>query len=222
MPVIKIQHSFQGISGVAEDQYVNTFHVLASSTDSDSLDGMAAAVRTFYNTMPSLGTHPLTWYLAGMADTVGERVKIYDLSDPIPRTPLFDESYTPSGSFGNAMASLPSEVAACLSYAAAPTSGVPMSRLRGRIYIGPLSMSAADNLGPSDAARPSAIFREDMVRSAKRLANDLATIDPVAIWVVYSPTSNTSHGIVRWWADDAWDTQRRRGDAPTTRFTMTI
>lgn len=223
MPVLKIQHSFQGASGIAKDQYVNTFHVVVGTVDSGSFDEMADDLKTFYNTPAAGATHEITWYMAGQADTPGARIKIYDLSDPIPRAPLFDETYTPSPAFGGTEQPLPSEVAVCLSYAGAPASGVPLARTKGRIYLGPLSTSAIDHSVAVDGiSRPAAPMRSAMCNSAERLANDWADLDPVALWVVYSPTSETYRGIVRWWCDNSWDTQRRRGDAPTSRVTAEL
>lgn len=224
MPVLKVQHSFQGISGVAKDQYVNTFHVLVGSVEEDTFASMASYLKTFYSDPPPAAAYGIYNYLAGQADTPGARIKIYNIADPIPRTPLYDEVYTPAAPFGaSPERPLPSEVAVCLSYAGAPASGVPIARTRGRIYIGPLSTSAIDfGVGNNGISRPAVAFRQTLVDSAERLANSWATLDPVALWVVYSPTSNTQRGIVRWWSDDAWDTQRRRGDAPTSRVTATL
>lgn len=222
MVLLKVQHSFQGISGIAKDQYVNTFHLTAGGFDDDSLLGLSTAVRAFYTTAGTgLGSVPIVQYLAGIADTPGARVKIYDMSDPIPRQPIYETTYAPI-TMGGAQQALPSEVACCLSYAAAPVSGVPVARTRGRIYIGPLSTMTMESGTANTVARPSIEFRSALVQAGERLANAVATIDPVQLWVVHSPTANTNHGIVRWWADDAWDTQRRRGDAPTSRVTASL
>jgi hypothetical protein len=41
-------------------------------------------------------------------------------------------------------------------------------------------------------------------------------------WAIYSPTANLHKTITDIWVDDAWDTQRRRGLAPTTRDTFVL
>lgn len=223
MPIIRVQHSFQGVSGNSKDQYVNTFHLLMASYGSGDLDEVAQDLKDFYEVVPTgSSVHPVSYFLAGQADTAGARIKMVDLSDPKPRTPIFDELYTPTNVFGGSEVPLPSEVACCLSYAAAPVSGVPLARTRGRIYIGPLSTIAIRTAGSAGIARPSADFMNTLAEAGKTLADAWAGLSPVSLWVVYSPTSETYHGIVRWWVDDAWDTQRRRGDRPTERATTSL
>ena len=221
MPVLKIQHSFQGSSGTAEDQYVNTFHLLVGSVEEDSFADVNIAIKRFYSTNMGGASQPVFFYMSPGADDPGARVKIYDLSDAIPRTPLFDEMYTPTD-MGGGGDPIPEEIACCLSYAGAPASGIPMASTRGRIYIGPLSSNALDESTSPIASRPALAFRTALVNAGKRLANELASIDPVSLWVVHSVTHNHNAGIVRWWSDDAWDVQRRRGAAPTSRATATL
>lgn len=222
MPVIRIQHSFQGLSGDSKDQYVNTFHLLMASYAAGDLVDVANDLKNFYMQAPPSAASPISAYLAAGADTAGARIKMVDLSDPKPRTPIHDELYTPFTSFGGGQVALPSEVACCLSYAAAPASGVPIARTRGRIYIGPLSTAAITPLTPTGVARPDSTFRQTLVDAGKKLANDWAGLSPVSLWVVHSTIESTPRGIVRWWSDDAWDTQRRRGDKPTSRVTATL
>lgn len=221
MPVLKVQHSFQGASGVPADQYVNTFHLLVGSVEPDSFPDVAVAVRKFWTFEPGGSQHSIIWYMNGQADEPGERIKIYDMGDPIPRQPLYDVQYTP-GTFGAGALPMPSEVACCLSYAAVPVGGIPLASTRGRIYIGPLNVSTMADDSVDAVSRPSLAFRTRLTERGVGLANDLATIDPVCIWVVHSETHNHNAGIVRFWADDAWDIQRRRGDPPTSRVTATI
>lgn len=221
MAVLRVQFTTHDQSDSSKDQFVNTFHLLVGSVEESSFPGVDAALRDFYSVAVG-GGQPVKYYLSPNNDIVGGgRVKIYDLSDPIPRIPLYDASFDigPSGGGGDP---LPSEVACCLSYAGVPTSGIPVSSTRGRIYIGPLSTTASGVTPLTVGARPLLAFRTALVNAGKRLANDLADLDPVTLWVVHSPTHNTNTGIVRFWADDAWDTQRRRGIAPQSRVTAVI
>lgn len=221
MPILKVQHSFQGQSGVAADQYVNTFHLLCGVVSEADLEDIATVIREFYSVGQGGGTHPIAYYMAPGADTIGERVKIYDLSDSIPREPIYDVITTPEAMGGPGVA-LPSEVAVCLSYSGVPASGIPLASTRGRIYIGPLSTSAMGSELSDHVSRPHIAFLSALVFAGQRVANQLADATPITTWVVHSVTHAHDSGIVRFWADDAWDTQRRRGDPPTSRQTSTV
>jgi hypothetical protein len=220
MVVLKIQHSFQGNSGIARDQYVNTFHVEAGVSNESNWGQAASAVRTMFTFEPGGSQHPLVWYMSGAADHAGERVKIYDTSHALHSPPVFDELYTAPTMAGGA-SPLPSEVAVCLSYSGTPASGVPLSSVRGRIYIGPLSTHALDESdGPDTTGRPNLAFRSRVVESGPRLAASL--LEVFMVWGVRSVTHNRFTPINHFWCDNAWDTQRRRGESPTSRVVAEV
>lgn len=214
---IRVQHSFQGVSGIAKDQYINTFHFNGDASDEGGLTGLATDIKTFYQTAPPGGTNPVGHYMSANSDSPNARIKMFDLTDPIPRPPIYDEFYTPTAHPGTGQ-NLPDEVAVCLSYGATPTAGIPIARQRGRIYIGPLNDNALGSASGDVVSRPALAFRDNLVRAAAKLWNDAA----LYLWVVYSPTLNTSFPISHFWSDDAWDTQRRRGAAPTSRVTQDV
>lgn len=142
-------------------------------------------------------------WLAGFNNV---RVKWYDLEDAMPRAPRADVLKTKAGS----LAAGTHEVALCLSYFADRNS----PRRRGRVYFGPFQ---ASDLQP----RPSDTLRNNVLQMGTRFAGlGGADVD----WVVFSPTSSAGGGLVAnpvtdTWVDDAWDTQRSRGRAPTKRVT---
>lgn len=216
---IRVQHSFQGISGTAKDQFVNTFHFGGGGALAGTHAALATLIKNFYDVLPGGGGHPLSFYLSGNSDSPGARIKMYDLADPLPRVPIYDELYTPSVHPG-AGQNLPNEVACCLSYAATHTAGVPIASQRGRIYIGPLNDNALGSASGDVISRPLLGMRTDMVKAAKVL--QAAAADILWLWSVHSPTRAADYPITSFWSDDAWDTQRRRGEAPSSRYTELV
>lgn len=213
------QHSFQGISGIAEDRYVNTFHFeVADGYSADKLEAISNAVRDFYTAPASVIGVGLGTYMSGLMDTEGHTVKIYDMADLKPRAPRHSEVHPFSGSTYGGGNPLPEEVAVCLSFASAPESGTPAARLRGRIYIGPLSTSAMPTPTSNNPSRPDSTMRQVLVQLAADLAAQVAT--DLITWCVYSGVDSELRPVVRAWSDNGWDTQRRRGRDATDRESL--
>lgn len=120
-----------------------------------------------------------------------------------------DFAFSPTGS-----APLPAEVALVMSFQAARASGQNQARRRNRVYLGPLGGSA-----PSSDGRPAPGF----VTQVARAGSDLAAAASSSVnwnWVVWSPTEQQDYQVDNGWVDNSWDTQRRRGLAPTSRTTF--
>lgn len=227
MGVARIQHIFNPLSNLPEDQMVNTWYFLkGTATDGVPITvpqatTLAGIVHMFYNTMATGGGTNIALYFAhaGMA-TNRETLKVYDMSDALPRAPIYTTTPTPP-SANNATAPLPSEVASCLSFRGLLTSGTLAGRRRGRVYLGPLNTAA--QVSALGVSRPGIGLRQAAVYNAKQL-----TIDADAAgfdWCVFSKTAvgdaaATAVGEV--FADDAWDTQRRRGFKQTGRLLITV
>lgn len=211
-------------TGIPEDSIVNTFHFnWAGGGDPDSLDWvfLKNKIRDFYTAVfTNSGT-------AGMAPYVNQTAvgfKAWDLTDPVPRAPVFSETYS-GAAVQSGSSYLPSEVAICLSYHGAPVSGLDQRNRRGRIYLGGLGScgTAATSGTPTVMPRPTSTIMNNMSTAA----HDLLTIvapGGAFVWVVYSPTLAAIVGppgdatpVVGGWVDDAFDTQRRRGQAASLR-----
>lgn len=196
-------------SGLPEDVIVNTFHF-------EPLGGLANGgnivdmLKDFYDADPPGGTDKITDYMTGTGSGgVGTtwKVKIYDLGAPSPRVPWWDEDFTVTLGGGVLM---PTEVALVNSFHAAPVSGTPQARRRNRIYLGPFVT----------ATLSSGRVASTLVSVVRRATMELKAAGDASItwnWVGYSPTDNESWEIAGGWVDNAWDTQRRRGMAATTR-----
>lgn len=210
-----LQHAFQDTNGLSEDRYVNTFHFLDLPLGGDDYAALAAAIKSFYYDANN-PDGSIRSYMANHAVGDGSQIKVFDLDDPEPRVPVYDETYDPVPA-NSASDALPGEVACCLSFTAPPAPGVPMARRRGRIYIGPLNMDAIDAVAAVDKARPDNVFRTVCTAAFRRLADD--SFAAGFALVQYSPTAGVASAPSSCWMDDAFDTQRRRGVAPTTRTT---
>jgi hypothetical protein len=145
-------------------------------------------------------------------------VRIYDLTDPEPRVPFYenDESaFTPSGS------ALPAEVAICVSYQAIKQSGNNQASRRGRVYLGPLGDVSVNLADSSDvAARPTTAVLNTCIQGIAQL--DVVVADSAVKWVVYSPKLDAFAEVDNLWVDNAFDTQRRRGERPTARTVVAL
>lgn len=207
MAIIRAQIAFQHDSALPEDQSVNTLYFNSGSPGTGDYDDIDAALVEFYSTaVPAGGTivSLLSAALTGVAVT-----KLYNLLDTPPRTPV--ATYSNSFTVGTGLR-LPAEVACVLSFQATPASGQIQARRRGRIYIGPLDASACQD---SDGDRPSQSVRDILCEAAERL-RDTALADSIP-WVVWSETGQSFVGVDEGWVDNSFDTQRRRGEAPTSR-----
>jgi len=204
-----------------EDRIINVMHFegddQAPTPDRERWDelapGLASRLVTFYQSRGPI----MAATLAGTGT-----IKLYDFSDPKPRIPRFEQSFT----FVPATTAFPGEVALVISFEGASEPGVNMRRRRGRIYLGPLATGAASGTYTADV-RPLASRMNETVSSFVTMATGS---NGAARLAIFSPTTLSGGGSVdqAWtdavavWVDDAFDTQRRRGARATTRSLGTI
>jgi len=191
-------------NAITADFVQNQFAV---ETDALAIDdaGVVAAVKTFYDTLIAL-------YPATIAQN-GYDVKIYVMPGIEPNYPVFEGTFNlasaPSGAAG------PSEIALCTSFQAVKTPGLPQSRRRGRMYIGPFDAAQIDE------ERPNSTIISALADATAALVDDINTLTDHA-FSVYSSVTQTSAPVLDGWVDNAWDVQRRRGVVPSTRTTWTL
>lgn len=210
----KVQVVLPSVTGLPADVFINTFHFV-TSVNSDAI-GVIIASRLvdFYNGAgPS---HDLAWYLGNTVSRVtgAAQIKCYDeLDNSLP--PFYETTFTidASGQVGD----LPWEVACCLSFKNLTVTTVPERNRRGRIYLGPLNVDTVTEVGGS--IRPHVDFIGDLLDAGQRLydANDAS-----ALWTVYSRVQAEGYLVEAGWVDNAFDTQRRRGEAATSRTSITF
>ena len=136
-------------------------------------------------------------------------IKSYDRSDPLPRAPVLIGAF--SFSSAPTVAPLPPEVSLCGSFQAVAASGIPQSRRRGRIFLGPLNTGTLASTG-RPAVGSVAILRNAL--EALRVASAAAATWE---WSVFSTKNLVNYSIANGWVDDEFDTQRRRGRLPIVR-----
>jgi hypothetical protein len=134
-------------------------------------------------------------------------VKLYDIeADERPNRP---RATVVKNAGNSAELPNPRELACCLSF----SSGNASPDKRGRLYV-PLLSFAASSLG----ARPSTVVQQktaDLVPIFTALGG--VNVD----WGIWSPTRRTFSPAQRWFVDDEWDVQRRRGLKPGSRLSGT-
>lgn len=206
--VIRAQWAMTHDSGLPKDEVQNVFHFRQFGL-TENFDNIRDMLNDFYNVGVGAAV-PLNFYLSSVLAGPWS-LKLYNLSDTEPRVPVAEYS----GSIvTNAVDGLPSEVACVVSWQCAPISGVPAGRLRGRTYVGPLSTRVL-TAAPA-VPRPNSAFLEVLVASASRLV-DAAQASLSYEFVVNSAFLSTPAAIEGGFVDNAFDTQRRRGEDDTAR-----
>lgn len=183
-----------------DDAVTNQWHFDANLPD--DLDDVQAEIEAFYDRISDR--------LSELLSLTGLTTEFYQLSDPTPRRPVRTYTWTLPGT---GIGTMPTEVAICLSFQAEAVSGLPQSRRRNRVYLGPISSDQFTGSGRIGASTVS-----DIVGSAILLL-DASNAATEWTWAIYSPTDGTGADVNNGWVDDAWDTQRRRGLAALTRNT---
>lgn len=223
----------QGASGLPHDVYVNDFAFTGYDTGNPTMaDEVTTAIAdAFYNNAGSTAGVSVGYLLSpGISRAAdGVTVDIYDLTghlDGSPHgSPIATRSFTLDAS-GDIYA-LPEEVAIALSIHG-DLSGVverqpnpaypptlpkffrPAARRRGRLFIGPLALNQA--ITESGESRVSTQAKTVLTYAATALWDVFA-----GGWCVWSRADETLYSVTGGWVDDAFDTQRRRGDAPLSR-----
>lgn len=142
----------------------------------------------------------LSTYYAGTRQIT---VKAYDLEGTKPVFPAGEHTLNA----GQAPASTRvRETALCLSFYA----GQNRPRQRGRLYV----PCALTNI-TATAARPVAGEQQKVADLVPILAG-LGGLD--VDWIVWSQVDHQARKVTNWWVDNAWDTMRSRGVAPTSRL----
>lgn len=237
---IRIQVALQNTNALPEDQYVNVWHFGGVDTifTEAEVETFADWVQEFYDTPPPGGTdtHWASLLPGQVVAATGHTLKCYDLVDPPERAVIHQRTFALPVSPAS-VSILPTETALCLSYKAPHSSGERVRRHRGRIYLGPWTIAATDADG-----KPVTALLTGIAASAHRLRDhDMPIEQPGGGnfdegWVVYSggakpldeeghvvegsdPLDPIANRVETGWIDNAFDTQRRRGQKATARTT---
>lgn len=247
MAVLRVIHTMHARSGLPRDDVQNVFHFIVGeiATPVDANDAIDAAgfVSEFFHVEHVMGEGGLfRWISADISRTNKPTIDVYHLQpNPDPALPWLAGSPIFSSSppiVDNAIVttSMPREVAVCVSFHGDLTNipqsipggppgpegdTRPAARRRGRLYIGPLS-TATGGEDPDLGSRPTSTFRNKVRDCASRLANHNNGLPDQPQWCVLSQRNDAVYPVIGGWVDDAWDTQRRRGLAPTVRSVFSV
>lgn len=207
--IYRVQVMIPRNTNLPEDVVVNTFHFVRNGTAEgaflDEVDNLIEAAYTEWRNV-----------LGNNAVLTGLTWKYYDLSDPEPRAPVSTRGTTAITNPTDDP--LPSECAAVVTWKAAAVSGVPSGRLQGRTYIGPLDRSTQS---ASDRDRLDSSAYNALALGAEALITS-TVLDFDEGLAVYSRADDAARLVTNGWVDNAYDTQRRRGKAPTARLVFPL
>ena len=205
-----VQWIWEGESQLAEDAYVNTWHFRKDLGVVTNYPNIVDLLTDFYTVTADGAVGAPIDYMSGESITGKATIKIYDLTEPKPRYPVYTQDQYFNISEGS---SLPTECAAVMSFQGERVAGLEQARRRNRIYLGPLSIYAMSDMMLKGEFVQSILFQGKQLLNA---VNSSETWD----WVVYSPTNNNVVSITDGWVDNGFDTQRRRGVRSTARGTF--
>jgi hypothetical protein len=209
------QVRLQRTNNLPEDAVVNTFHFFTTgATVTPAQAGeIATKVISFYNGGPPADVAiAMTLSPILSRNALASQVKVYDMGQPMPRQPVVTQPWTLGNSAG--FGPMPSEVALVLSLRATVTPGTSPARARGRVYVGPLNVGCLGDAGAGDV-RPEASYQQAILKAGVRM---LAAPADLIAWSVFSTKDQVLRRITSVVVDNAFDTQRRRGSAPTARI----
>lgn len=224
-------------SGLPKDKVVNTFAIgEQASVRGTDVPALKTALKRVYTTATAgSGGQPLGGWLGPQLSRVANacQIKLYDLNghlDGSPHGSPFDiDSFTLAASLGNDP--MPEEVALCCTLEAwqrgqqrveVPDGSDPdakpdrpRQRFTGRVYFGPWQASESV-VDANLMARPNATIQVTLRQVMQRLADELDTNTTDRLFLgVWSRKDERIREVEFLRTDDAWDTQRRRGNSPT-------
>lgn len=231
-------------NGLPRDAVTNTFHFDPGADGTAIAEAVAEDVEMFYNEVWAPAVVRLNSFFSRAIASSGHQVRMYPVDvetgdDPrgVGFPPLFIRQFSLTG---RALpgTSEPGEVAVCLSYRNMDSSAVPPARRRGRIYFGPIH---SVNTIVTDSSTGRASVNPNLTEALRAAGLFLASPAATGNWVIYSrpfagrpetprpgrttlPALPARDGAVypvtHVFTDDAFDTQRRRGERAITRTTQ--
>lgn len=240
MPNLLVKTTLNQDTLLNEDKVTNSYAIQgAPDLAAGTLTAVKNAIVAFHNTVAPGALNAMADFLSPSLDASanGARIQIYDLTGHeggagVMGAPVHDSTWTlvPGVTVG-----YPSEVAFAITLEAdAINQNVevadgadadilpdrPRQRHTGRIYWGPLS----SNTGTVDGGciRPASNIRDTARLAVDRLDADLFVTAGGAHLGVWSRKDGVVRGVTHVSVDNAFDTQRRRGNKATLRQRLAI
>lgn len=215
-------------TGLPADEVINDFAFkgpLAGAGPDEAADAFTV-VDHFYRTNTASGSAVGKYISQAISRSVTHRMEAYHIHAGPLGSPFATMDWLGPPAPAEAGNNLPNEVAAVLSFHGDLTgipeeagAGRPRAQRRGRIYLGPLIVGATNVTAANPHLDP--LFQATTREAAVRLMDEASVLwgdgDEGMGWCVWSRVGATLHPVVGGWTDTAPDTQRRRGQAPTSR-----
>lgn len=201
----QVQVELRTQTGIPADNVINTFAFQWLGGGAPDFASLGGLIDSFYG---DLDTGILSSVIS--SDTNAHQMKVYDLTDPSPRPPVYLHEFTQGGGGSP----LPAEVAICASFQGLQEAGHSQARRRGRIFIGPVRQTTSE-AGSDGYPRVSASARSTIAAACTNLQTNGSLADWV--WCVWSRTDDELYIVNNGWIEDEYDTQRSRGPGPLTR-----
>lgn len=226
--VIEIVVSIPHASGITADRDNNVFHFVHDVVLTEAAgNALFDALEAFYN--GGAAPAPLSSWFSKSVDRGATKagMKLYRTGDLTGHTifgpPTMVRSWTIGA--GENVNPLPDEVAVCLSFhanlagvpetLAGPPITRPASRRRGRIFYGPMINSMVSPDGATQEPNVNIGLQLALLAAANQLSISSAAAGPE--WAVWSKADAQARPVVGAFVDNAFDTQRRRGNEASSR-----
>lgn len=219
------------VSGLPNDAAMNSFTFFLSNVDvpvAADIARLQALIADFYNRTNAPQSFGVCAQLSPAITraTNGCDMKFYNITQgvggPGMGPPIAETKWT-LGPAGVGVFPYPSEVAVTLSLSNTatgipehePGGGRPKARYRGRLFIGPVCNTVGAVEGATQRLVVDPGFRDKLTLAASHVLSAGAA-DSI-YWCIWSRKDIALRYITGGWVDDAFDTQRSRGQDPTVR-----
>jgi hypothetical protein len=221
-------------SGIAKDDTVNTLCVKTGADTSTAFGEVTVALASFFNGTNDGGAlGSIGQYIGHSRSRLagGMEFRLYDVPADFGSGPMGSPIFEDTGTLvaGSGATPLPEEVAVCCTLLGEGRDTAPVEtpdgpdadslidrpkqRHTGRIYLGPFSTEVVSVTGNGQAK--VGLISPIILSAIERLQTQLAA-NGHALYV-WSRKGTSMYPVYGAFVDDAFDTQRRRGMAPTTR-----
>lgn len=212
----RAQCILQGRSNLPEDRFITSWAFKGPEVEPNPVAAtqIANMLRDFWTVpTPPIATKPTDFLGTQVQRGAGAlKINVYGLALAPPREAFEFEFNIPGSDPSNG---LPSEVAICCSFFA----GRNLPRSRGRIYFGPLTTGTATADGDPRIKVAPTIPLMLVGQMAKLQADSQVSGEGRPKWCVLSQADAELKEVTAGWVDDAFDTQRRRGEEAKNRTT---
>lgn len=205
MVAYRVQTVLKTDSTLPEDWITNSWAFTGTDPLADKT-AVEAALKAFYDSLVS------TVFSTNISQNA-HLFKWYELPGPKPNYPVAETTWNLASN--PTAISLPYEVSMVLSFQGQRVPGFPQARRRGRLYIGTIQATGVSY------ERPAAGQVTAIANAATTFKAAIEAIPSNTVWAVWSKSDQAGVQVNNGWVDNAWDTQRRRGNVPTSRTVWT-